>query len=312
VLRTLSSQRLQIDTFSNLPIFQPSNLPIFQSSNLPIFPLIELAYALLWVAALAYFGHARSGRRWAGWVATGTTTIAWGLLTAGLVRRGLAAGHWPLTNRYEFALCFAWAIVIIYLLLETTWRERRAGTYVLGVALLVTTYAVTRPSEARAVVPLLPALRSAWLQVHVLSSLLGYGACGVAAGLGLIRLTKRSSPDGDEQEASLKGLLSMEEIDRTLERTVALGFPWLTLGILTGAIWAQNAWGRYWDWDPKETWALVTWLWYLLILHVRPLRRWRGRRLAGLAVIGFGVVLFTFVGVPWLVRVVRLESLHGF
>jgi ABC-type transport system involved in cytochrome c biogenesis permease subunit len=97
-----------------------------------------------------------------------------------------------------------------------------------------------------------------------------------------------------------------------MERAVALGFPWLTLGILSGAIWAQNAWGRYWGWDPKETWALVTWLFYLLILHVRPLRRWRGRRLAALVVAGFGMVLFTFAGVPWLVRAVRLESLHGF
>jgi ABC-type transport system involved in cytochrome c biogenesis permease subunit len=97
-----------------------------------------------------------------------------------------------------------------------------------------------------------------------------------------------------------------------MERAVALGFPWLTLSILTGAIWAQKAWGRYWGWDPKETWALITWLWVLLILHVRPLRRWRGRRLAALTVIGFGVVLFTFAGVPWLVRTVRLETLHGF
>jgi len=103
-----------------------------------------------------------------------------------------------------------------------------------------------------------------------------------------------------------------EEVGRTMDRAIGLGFPWLTLGIVTGAIWAQNAWGRYWGWDPKETWALVTWLWYLLILHVRPLRRWRGRRLAALAVAGFGLVLFTFAGVPWLVRTVRLESLHGF
>ena len=102
------------------------------------------------------------------------------------------------------------------------------------------------------------------------------------------------------------------EVERTMERAVALGFPWLTLSILSGGIWAQRAWGRYWGWDPKETWALVTWLWYLLILHVRPLRRWRGRRLAVLTVMGFGLVLFTFVGVPWLVRIVRLESLHGF
>ena len=85
-----------------------------------------------------------------------------------------------------------------------------------------------------------------------------------------------------------------------------------TLGILSGAIWAQTAWGRYWGWDPKETWTLVTWLWFLLILHLCPLSRWRGRRLAVLVLAGFALVCFTFVGVPWLVRTVRLETLHGF
>jgi cytochrome c-type biogenesis protein CcsB len=271
--------------------------------------LIALVYVLLWAAELAYVGHVVAGRRWTGWVATGMGAIAWGLLTAGLVGRGLAAGHWPLTNRYEFALCFAWAILSVYLLLEASWRtddggpQRQAGPFVLAVALVVATYAVTRPAADRAIAPLLPALRSVWLQVHVLTAMVGYAAFGVAAGLGVMRLVHRTG-DGRWPAA--------EEIGRTMDRAIGLGFPWLTLGIVTGAIWAQNAWGRYWGWDPKETWALVTWLWYLLILHVRPLRRWRGRRLAVLVVTGFGFVLFTFAGVPWLVRTVRLESLHGF
>jgi len=262
-----------------------------------------LMYVLFWLATVVYVVHLLSSRRWVGWLATGTTLIAWGLLTVGLVDRGLEAGHWPLTNRYEFALCFVWAIVVIYLLLEVSWRERGAGAFVLAIALLVATYAVTRPAGERATAPLLPALRSIWLQVHVLTAVVGYGAFGVAAGLGWMQLMRN------------RGLFKTpvsDEIERTMEQTVALGFPWLTLSILTGAIWAQNAWGRYWGWDPKETWALVTWLWVLLILHVRPLRRWRGQRLAVLVVIGFGIVLFTFVGVPWLVRTVRLESLHGF
>jgi ABC-type transport system involved in cytochrome c biogenesis permease subunit len=178
-----------------------------------------------------------------------------------------------------------------------------ASAGVLAIASLVTVYALTRSPDQRAVAPLLPALRSPWLQIHVLSTLVGYAAFGVAAGLGLTLLIRRvvtkETRNGDQQA-------------RTMERSVALGFPWLTLGILTGAIWAQNAWGRYWGWDPKETWALITWLWYLLVLHLRPLPGWRGRRLAGLVVVGFGMVLFTFVGVPWLVRLVRLESLHGF
>ena len=265
--------------------------------------LIGLAYAALWVAAFLYFAYARWGRRTVGRAATGVTVLGWGLLTAALVERGLAAGHWPLTNRYEFALCFWWAIVGIYLLLEVSWRERRAGAFVLAMALLAATFAVTRPAASRAIAPLLPALRSPWLQLHVLTAAVSYGAFAVAAGLGLARLGRR---DASEPRPS------NEALERAMQRAVALGFPWLTLSILTGAIWAQNAWGRYWGWDPKETWALITWLWYLLILHLRPLRRWRGRRMAGLVLVGLGVVMFTFIGVPWLVRVVRIETLHGF
>jgi ABC-type transport system involved in cytochrome c biogenesis permease subunit len=203
-----------------------------------------------------------------------------------------------LTNRYEFALCFLWVIVTVYLLLEANWRERRAGAFVLAVALLVATFALLRPTDEQTIRPLLPILRSIWLQIHVLSAAIGYGVCGVAAGLAVMRLV---SPASSEETQEI-----------LMERIVTLGFPWLTLGLLSGAIWAQNAWGRYWGWDPKETWALLTWLWYLLILHVRGVHGWRGRRLAALVLAGFGIVFFTLAGLPWLIRTVRLESLHGF
>jgi cytochrome c-type biogenesis protein CcsB len=264
--------------------------------------MLTHGYTLLWIALIAYTVHLARGGRWTGRAATGLAVAAWTALTAGLVKRGLLAGHWPLSNRYEFALCFAWAIVAVYLLLEASWRERRAGPFVLAVALLVATYAVTRPAAEREITPLLPALRSTWLQVHVLTAMVAYAAFAVAAGLGAMRLSYR----GDRERWP-----AVEEIERVVERPVAMGLPWLTLSILGGAVWAQKAWGRYWGWDPKETWALITWLYYLMMLHVRPLRRWRGRRLAALAVAGLGLVLFTFVGVPWLVRVARLESLHG-
>jgi cytochrome c-type biogenesis protein CcsB len=268
-----------------------------------------MTYALLWLPLFAHAVHLVRRERWTGRIATGLSLVAWATLTRDLVRRGLEAGHWPLTNRYEFALCFVWAILTFCLLLEADGRERQGSAFALVPALLVATFAITRPADERAIAPLLPALRSVWLQVHVLTAAMGYGAFGVAAGLGLVLwiADARWRTRGDASP-----LPSPEEAERAVGRTIALGFPWLTLSILTGAIWAQRAWGRYWGWDPKETWALVTWLWYLLILHVRPLRRWRGRRLAALAIAGFGVVLFTFIGVPWLVRTVRLESLHGF
>ncbi len=261
--------------------------------------MFTTTYILLWVALIVYAVQLKHDEQRFGWGATGLTIAAWGTLTLGLIERGLEAGHWPLSNRYEFALCFTWAIVAVYLLLEASWRRREGGAFVLALALLVATYAITRPADERVIAPLLPALRSVWLQIHVLTAVLGYGATGVAAGLGLMRLL--------HQTMTLK-----EEIERAMERAMTLSSPWLTLSILSGAIWAERAWGRYWGWDPKETWALVTWLWVLLVLHLRPLPRWRGRRMAVLVVLGFGVVLFTFAGVPWLVRAVRLESLHGF
>jgi cytochrome c-type biogenesis protein CcsB len=265
--------------------------------------LIVVAYALLWVALAAYLVYSAGGRRGVGWAATGVVMAAWILWLGGLIERGYTGGHWPLSNRYEFALCFAWAALSLYLLLEASWHERRAGAVVLLVVVFVATYAITRPETMQAVVPLLPALRSPWLQLHVLAAAVGYGAAGVGAGLGLARL--------------LSGRLSerlppVDEIEQAMSRSVALGFPWLTFSVLAGAVWAQTAWGRLWGWDPKETWALVAWLWYLMLLHLRPLPRWRGRRMAVLLLVGFAVMMFTFIGVPWLVRLVRLESLHGF
>jgi cytochrome c-type biogenesis protein CcsB len=297
--------------------------------------MFTLSYVLLWLALAAYVIHSVRGWRWVGKAATGTTAAAWLALTAGLIGRGLAVGHpevtgqgWPLTNRYEFALWFAWATLAIYLILEAKWRERRTGSFVLAVALLVVTYASLRPADEKTIRPLLPALRSIWLQIHVLSAAVSYGACGVAAGLGVMRLLAADTraPAGENAPLSPQiwgepasprsqgagGSILRPEIERAIERVVVWGFPWLTLGILSGAIWAQNAWGRYWGWDPKETWALIIWLWYLLILHLRGVRGWRGRRLAALVVIGFVIVCFTFAGLPWLVRTIRLESLHGF
>jgi len=271
--------------------------------------MIGSAYGLLWLALLIYILYIRTGKRALGWAGTGCLIASWVLLTSGLVQRGLKAGHWPLANRFEFALCFLWAMLAVYLLLEASWRRQEAGPFVTALALLVGTYALTRPASDQVIAPLLPALRSMWLQLHVLSAAIGYGVSGVAAGLALMRLAAPALSKEAEGQGKLPALT---EIERAMERLLALGFPWLTLGILSGAIWAQQAWGRYWGWDPKEDWSLATWLWYLLILHVRSLRGWRGTRLAILVVIGFGLVIFTFIGVPWLVRTVRLESLHGF
>jgi len=269
------------------------------------------SYIALLLAGIAYIGHATWRKEWLGWGGTTAMMFSWIWLTLLLWSRGWAAGHWPLSNRYEFTLCFLWATILAYLILEFTWQERRSGVFALAIILLIATFALRTPADQRALSHLLPALRSPWLQGHVLSTMVAYGAFALGSGLGLLRLTQailtRSRPQPEPD-----WLPPIAETDYMLERTIALGFPWLTLGILTGAIWAQQAWGRYWGWDPKETWAFITWLWYLVLLHLRPLKRWRGTGFAILCILGFGFVLFTLIGVPWLVRNVRLPSLHGY
>jgi len=263
-------------------------------------------YALIVFGILLYGLRCYAHQRWAATGAIICCALAWLLLLFLLALRGLASGHWPLSNRYEFTLCFVWIMLTIHLLLESYWQERASGFFALLVILGVATPALLASAETSALGPMPPVLRSPWLQGHVLTVMVGYGVFGIGLGLALLRLV---TPDDERRPPGLPPVAQTEEM---LERMAALGFPWLTMGILTGAIWAYKSWGRYWGWDPKETWALITWLWYLMVLHLLPMRRWRGRRLAWLMVIGFALVLFTFMGVPKLSAILQLDTLHGY
>ncbi len=259
--------------------------------------MFTTGYGFLWGALICYGLEWRTGRRWLGWAAAGLSAVAGGLWMAGLVGRGQVAGHWPMSTRYEFGLAFVGVFLLLHLL--ATADLPRAGGGGLLLALALATWLLTRPAGERVAAPLLPALRSVWFPLHTLSAALAYGLFGIAAGLSLSGLAER--------DAGARAPL----LER-MERAADWGFLWLTLSMLVGGIWARFAWGRYWGWDPKETWTLVVWLLYLLPLHLRPLPAWRGRRQAILVLLGFVGVLFLWLGVPWVVRVGRLESLHGF
>jgi cytochrome c-type biogenesis protein CcsB len=265
--------------------------------------LIGLAYAGLWLAALAWLIQIKAKGKAIRFTAGGLVGAAVAALSVGLVQRSLSSGHWPLTNRYEFSLFMAWSILVVFLLFGLYRGNGKANLCVILMALLVISYAITRPAEEHQIHSLLPVLRSGWLQVHVISSVLAFGLLAVAAGVAIARLWPQV-PVVDE--------LFYVKLDSDIMRAVNLGFLWLTMSLLAGAIWARAAWGRYWGWDPKESWTLVTWLWYLLVLHLRPLPRWRGRPVAVLVLIGLLVLVFGFIGTPWLVRNLRIESLHGF
>jgi ABC-type transport system involved in cytochrome c biogenesis permease subunit len=252
-----------------------------------IAPLAAVVCFLL--AALAYV-HVSRGEAWFG--AAGVAILA-GVLAA----RGLRAGHWPLTSEYEFILAFALSTALAAILLSA--RKSAHSALVQAAAMLLAAgmvaYAsLVMPDSRRLLQSLPPALRSGWLPLHVGMAALAYGALAVAGTAGLVWLLREAD---------------RPRLERLLDQAVAAGYPLLTLALFLGMIWAQVAWGRYWSWDLKEVWTLVIWLVYTLYWHLRRRRHWPGRRIAWLALIGLGLVLFALLSTGWLARTVALDNL---
>ena len=222
-------------------------------------------------------------------LATYGTLLAWlafAFLTACLVFRTVATGHGPFANMYEFSVAFAWGVLGGYLYFERRYHQRVLGLIALPIAALMMLYATTIPSTIE---PLVPALQNnLLLTVHVAVAIVAYGTFTVAFAAAVLYLVQ---PEGGR-----KGLPKPELLDEIGYKAVVVGFPFLTLTIVLGAVWADVAWGSYWSWDPKETASLVTWLIYGAYLHARVVRGWRGNRAAWLLVLGFAATLFTYFG----------------
>lgn len=217
--------------------------------------------------------------------------------TCFMVWRGIVAGRVPLSNQFEFACGFSWAAVVLGLLLYLRLRQDGILTVAMPVAFLVLSYAAFQPKEIR---ELMPALRSTWFVLHIGSAIFSYACFAVAAGLGvsyLVRLKKTAKP----KDARLR------QLDDQEYRLICLGFLLLTVVIFSGAIWAEQAWSVWWSWDPKETWALITWIFYAICLHQRLRRKWQGKRMAWMSIIAMILVVFTFAGVNLL-----LPGLHSY
>jgi len=221
----------------------------------------------------------------------------------------MGIGHAPLTNMYESVVFFAWTIVALYLIIEWKFKTQIIGVFTVPFAFLAMAYASMSTDINKSISPLVPALQSNWLIAHVVTCFIGYAAFAVAAGLGLMYLIKNNSSKSEEtpQSGILAALPPVSIIDTITHKVMIFGFIWLTIGIVTGAIWANSAWGTYWSWDPKETWSLITWFIYAITLHARYTRGWGGARIAWLAILGFISVLFTYYGVNFL-----LSGLHSY
>ncbi|NVO00548.1 MAG: c-type cytochrome biogenesis protein CcsB [Geobacteraceae bacterium] len=240
-----------------------------------------------------------------------TGKLARWLITGGLAAhvlftllRYFEAGHTPITNLHESLSFFSMAVVAVFIYFERKFKIIVLGSFVTPVALLLMLVSSLFPSV---ISPLNPALKSKWLVIHTVVAFLGYASFAVAFGAAIIYLMQERFLKQRKISGLFQRLPSLDTLDDINYRCLTFGFPLLTVAIISGAIWAETAWGTYWSWDPKETWSLITWFVYAALLHGRLTTGWRGKKAAILAVIGFFVMLFTFLGVNLL-----MPGLHSY
>ena len=214
-----------------------------------------------------------------------------------LIVRGIVAGRLPLSNQFEFSCAFAWGIGLLLIFVRSKLRADWLTVAALPMLLCIMTYAALQPMEIN---ELMPALRSAWFGIHIGSAVFSYASFILAGCVGIRYInTVKKNPDGEQ--------LKLKQMDYLSYRLVAFGFLFLTVVILTGAIWAEQAWSAFWTWDPKEVWALITWIIYAVYLHMRLRSKRNGVFMAWFLIIAVPVVFFTFAGVNTL-----LPGLHSY
>ncbi len=235
--------------------------------------------------------------------------VAFALHTAVLLSRFIEAGYAPMTTLHEAYSFFGWCILGLYLLIQFRYDIPSLGAFATPMALVMLLGAAATPGE---ILELPPALQSGWLPVHVGLLFIGDAAFALAAVVGVMYLLQEYQLKNKKLGPLFHRLPNIEVLDEINYRCLTIGFPLLTLGIITGAAWAQEAWGTYWSWDVKETWSLITWFLYAALLHGRMTIGWRGKKAAIWSIIGFGSVLFTFLGVNYILPLLipDLESLH--
>lgn len=246
-----------------------------------------VGYVLATLLFLLHLGTLKDGiARVAKWM-----LFACFLLHAGqIVARSVDTGITPVTNLAEALSFFAWILVGGYLLIQLRYRVRTLGAFVtpLAVVMLLGSFVFTKEQ----IIP--ESLRSAWLPIHVSMAFLGDAALGLAFVTAVAYLLQERQVK-HKKLGSLRRLPALETLDLINYRCVGIGFPLLTLGIITGSLWAKSEWGMYWSWEPRETWSLITWIIFAALLHARITAGWRGKRSAILTIVGFAVMLGSFL-----------------
>jgi len=221
--------------------------------------------------------------------------------------RWIISGYFPLSNLYESLLFLDWCLLFILIIAEAKTRTKLVGAVILPITFIIISFAsLILPTQMQEASPLVPALQSNWLMMHVSMMMLSYATLILGSLLSILFLviqkvtTAKSEILLAKQNITQSKAQLLENIDTWSYRTIGLGFPFLTIGIIAGAVWANEAWGSYWSWDPKETWALITWLIFAAYIHARLTKGWVGEKAALLGSIGFVIVWICYLGVNFL------------
>ncbi len=284
--------------------------------------LISSQSAVMWMSALfvmatvAYFAGLASNSEFV--LKTGSA-LTWTALIMGLT--GLMVrwyesylidpefGHIPVSNLYEVFILFCVITGLLYLYYESRYKNRSLGGFVLLVISAAVGFLLWYSFDRGAdkILPLVPALKSYWMKIHVPANFVGYGSFALAAMVSVAYLLKSKAQRTNPQGFIATRLPPLDMLDDITYKAIALGFAFFTVATILGAMWAAEAWGGYWSWDPKETWALIVWLNYAAWLHLRFSKGWRGAPMAWWALVGLFVTLFAFLGVNMF-----LSGLHSY
>jgi len=262
----------------------------------------SVAIYLCSVAAyLVFFLTQKVGQRRIGRV---IFTAAFVLHTGNIIARAIETGHTPITSHHETVTFFAWSVACCYLSFRWRYTVKNLGIFV---SMFVLALMLVAAFSSRSAIPLPPALQSLWLPVHASITLFADGFLAIACIGGIMYLLQEREIKKKRFGLFYSRLPSLEALDKLNHYCLSIGFPLFTLGLITGSLWAKQAWGAYWHWDPKETWSLITWFLYAAAVHQRFTVGWRGRRVAILSIIAFLSVLFTLWGVSFL-----LQGIHTY
>lgn len=240
------------------------------------------------------------------------------LFTTTLAIRWVREGYFPLSNLYESLIFLSWGISIIHLILEKKTQSRLIGAVSSPLMFFLSSFSsLALPIEMQKALPLVPSLQSNWLMMHVSMMMVSYSTLIVGSLLSILYLffiffSSKKQQNNNELNIQTNTIMNSSQmiinsqisllqiIDIWSYRIIGLGFPFLTIGIISGAVWANEAWGSYWSWDPKETWALITWLVFAIYLHSRLIKGWEGKQAAILGSCGFFVIWICYLGVNFL------------